>query len=63
MNEILFRIQQNVGAENATTSCKESGCEASLADVPFARVIVVANKAFPVNKMEGKRCDYILFFL
>ena len=52
-----------MGVENLATSCKESGCEASLTDVPFPRVVVSANKAFPAHKMGGKRCDYILFFM
>ena len=31
--------------------------------VPFPRVIVDANKAFTDHKIEGKRCDCILFFM
>lgn len=63
MNDILAGIEKKVGADNLATSCKEGGCEASLADVPFPRVVVSANKAFPAHKIEGKRCDYILFFM
>ena len=63
MNEILAEIRLRVGVENLARLCKEAGCEASLEDVPFPRVVVDANKAFPHHAMEGQRCDYILFFM
>lgn len=31
--------------------------------VPYPRVLVNANKAFTNHKIEGKRCDCILFFM
>ena len=31
-------------------------------DVPSHRVVVDADLAFPAHEMEGKRCDYVLFF-
>ena len=31
--------------------------------VPYPRVLVNANKAFTDHKIEGKRCDCILFFI
>ncbi len=32
-------------------------------DVPSPRVVVDADRAFPAHGMEGKRCDYVLFFV
>ncbi|MDE0297591.1 MAG: hypothetical protein OXN17_03060 [Candidatus Poribacteria bacterium] len=63
MNEILAEIRLRVCVENLARSCKEEGCEASLEDIPYPRVVVDANKAFPAQAMEGQRCDYILFFM
>ncbi len=63
MNEILEEIRTRVRQENLCDSCEESGCKASMDGVPFPRVIVDANKAFPSHKIEGKRCDCILFFM
>ena len=63
MNEILAEIRLRVGVENLARSCREEGCEASLEDIPFPRVVVDANKAFPDHAIEGQRCDYILFFM
>ena len=32
-------------------------------DVPPRRVVVDADRAFPAHGMEGRRCDYVLFFM
>ena len=63
MNEILENIQENMGEENLSASCEENDCIASLEDVPMPRVVVDVNKAFPAHRIEGKRCDYIVFFM
>ena len=63
MNEILENIQENVGEENLSASCEENDCIASLEDVPMPRVVVDVNKAFPAHRIEGKRCDCIVFFM
>ena len=35
----------------------------SMVDVPRSRIVVDADRAFPAHRIEGKRCDYILFAL
>ena len=63
MNEVLDGIRSRVGADNLSNSCVEEGCKASMEDVPSPRVLVNADLAFPAHNMEGKRCDYVLFFI
>ena len=63
MNEILEAIRSRVGEENLCDSCEESGCKASLEDVPLSRVLVDANRAFEAHQIAGNRCDCILFFM
>ena len=31
--------------------------------VPFPRVVVDADRAFPARHVDGNRCDYVLFFI
>lgn len=63
MNEVLDKIQSQVGADNLSSSCSRDGCQVSMADVPSRRVVIDADRAFPAHQMEeGKQCDYILFF-
>ena len=33
-----------------------------MTDVPSPRIVVDADLAFPAHKIEGKKCDFILFF-
>ena len=63
MNEVLDGIRSHVGAENLSNSCRRDGCRVSMEDMPPCRVVVDADRAFPAHKMEGKRCDYVLFFI
>ena len=62
MNEVLEKIRSRVGAENLSNSCRRDGCRVFMEDVPSHRVLVDADLAFPAHQMEGKRCDYVLFF-
>ena len=61
MSAALDAIHSEVGTENCVDSCSRDGCDVDLTDVPPARVIVDADKAFPAHGGEGSRCDFILF--
>ena len=63
MNQVLDRIRSQVGEENLTDSCGGDKCQVYMTDVPFPRVLVDADLAFPAHGMKGKRCDYVLFFI
>ena len=63
MNKILDGIRSQVGKENLIDSCREDKCKVYMTDVPFPRVLVDADLAFPAHDMKGKRCDYVLFFI
>ena len=63
MNEVLDGIRSQVGAENLSDSYIRDGCRVSMEDVPSRRVVADADRAFPAHRMEGKRCDYVLFFI
>ena len=63
MNEVLDRIRSQVGAENLSDSYIRDGCRVSMEDVPSRRVVADVDRAFPAHRMEGKRCDYVLFFI
>ena len=61
MSAALDGIRAKVGEENCDKSCSRDGCGVDLTDAPTDRVIVDADKAFPAQGREGKRCDFILF--
>ena len=63
MNEVLDGIRSQVGAENLSDSYIRDGCRVSMEDVPSRRVVADVDRAFPAHRMEGKRCDYVLFFI
>ena len=64
MNQVLDRIRSQVGEENLTDSCgRGDKCKVCMEDVPSCQVLVDADLAFPDHKIEGKRCDYVLFFI
>lgn len=63
MSEVLDEIRIQVGDENLGDSCRRNGCRVFMQDVPSRRVLVDADRAFPAHKMEGQRCDYVLFFV
>ena len=62
MSEVLDGIQTQLGAENLSDACSRDRCRVSMEGVPLPRVAVDADLAFPAHKMEGRRCDYVLFF-
>ena len=61
MSAVLDGFRSVIGAENCVDSCSRDGCDVDLTDVPPARVIVDADKAFPAHGRKGRRCDFILF--
>ncbi len=63
MSKVLDQIRSQVGTENLSTSCKRGKCGVFLEDVPSQRVLVDADLAFPAHKIEGQRCDFVLFFI
>lgn len=62
MNEVLDQIRAHIGDNSLADSCRRNGCRVSMQDVPSPRVLVDVDAAFPAHEMEGKRCDYVLFF-
>lgn len=63
VDEILSGIRSRVGTDNLTKTCSRDGCRVSMEDVPTSRVLVNADRAFSAHNTEGKRCDYVLFFI
>ena len=63
VGEILSGIRSRVGTENLSETCRKDGCRVSMKDVPTSRIVVDADRAFPAHNVEGKRCDYVLFFI
>ena len=63
MSKVLDIIRSQVGAENLSTSCKRGKCRVFLEGVPSQRVLVDADLANPAHKIEGQRCDFVLFFI
>ena len=60
-SEILEAIRSRVGVGNLSQSYRREGCRVSMEDVPYPRVSVDADLAFPSHGIEGNRCDLILF--
>ncbi len=63
MAETLDLIRDRVGRCFVIGSCKEKGCKASMEGIPRDRVLVSADKALPAHRIDGKRCDCVLFFM
>ena len=61
-SEVLATIRVQVGPDNLTRSCRSQGCRGSLEKIPDQRVLVHVDNAFEAHRIEGKRCDYLLFF-
>lgn len=64
-NNILDDIQSIVGPENISNSCKESGCEAYMTDVPHPRLLIDLQSVYSRRRDSSPqtRCDFALFFL
>ncbi len=60
--EFLAVIRARVGPDNLAGSCRSQGCRGSMEGIPAQRVLVHADNAFEAHRIEGKRCDYLLFF-
>lgn len=61
-SNVLASIRVRVGLDNLARFCRSQGCRGSMEGVPHQRVLVHADKAFEAHRIEGKRCDYLLFF-
>ena len=62
-SEVLDRIKSRVGEENLSQSHRREGCRVHLEGVPSPCITVDADLAFPAHRIEGSRCDLILFLL
>lgn len=62
-DDILSGIRSRVRTDNLSATCSRDGCQVSMTDVPASRIVVDADRAFPAHHVEGKRCDYVLFFI
>ena len=62
-DDVLSGIRSRVGRDNLSDTCSRDGCQVSMTDVPAHRIVVDADRAFPAHHVEGKRCDYVLFFI
>ncbi len=62
LNEALEEIRQWVGEREATSYTKE-GCRVSMANVPFKRVVLDVDRAFPTGSAKTNQCDLILFHI
>lgn len=63
VDTILSGIRLQVGTVNLSKTCSRDGCRVSMKDVPTSRVLVDADCAFSAHNIEGRRCDYVLFFI
>lgn len=61
-NAVLNEISKAVGTENLSQLRSRAGCRVFMTDVPSPRIVVDADLAFPAHRIEGRQCDYILFF-
>ena len=62
LHEALEEIRQQV-ADNKPTSYTKKGCRVSMADLPSERVVLDVDLAFPTDKADTNRCDFILFYI
>lgn len=63
VDDVLSGIRSRVRTDNLSDTCSRDGCHVSMTDVPAHRIAVDADRAFPAHHVEGKRCDYVLFFI
>ena len=61
--DLLDSLRSRIGADNLITSCGGRGCRVDMAGVPGPYLIVDVDKAFPAHRLEGPRCDRVLFLL
>ena len=61
--DLLDSLRSRIGAAHLITSCGGRGCRVDMAGVPAPHLIVGADKAFPAHRLEGPRCDRVLFLL
>ena len=59
--EIFEGVRDKVGDENLNSSCSRDGCQVHLTDIPPQRIIVDLDRAFQGNRIQGSRCDFIIF--
>lgn len=60
---VLDRIRSKVGTSNLSDSCSRDKCRVYMTDVPSPRVVVDVDRMFPDGRLDGKQCDYVLFFV
>ena len=60
--EVLENIRLAVGKKNLSKRIKGHSCKVDVEEIPSNRVLVNADLAFPARGIDGKRCDYVLFF-
>lgn len=60
--DVLEGIRSRVGRENLCKACIDAGCRAYMKGIPKQRILVNAEQAFDAHKIEGNRCDCILFY-
>ncbi len=63
LSEVLAEIRTRVDEDSLTDSCSGEGCAVDMTDIPDERVIVLVEHEFEFRKMEGRRCDRLLFFI
>ena len=62
LHEALEEIRQQV-ADNKPASYTKKGCRVSMADLPYERVVLDVDLAFPTDKAVTNQCDFILFYI
>ena len=61
--EFLDAVRSAIGTENLVPSCGGEGCGVDMAGVPTPRVIVDADRTCRSHRIEGGRCDRVLFVI
>ncbi len=61
LKELLAEIKEQVNQECLSNSCSGDGCRVHLTDVPSDSAIVNLECEFEQQKINTKRCDYVLF--
>lgn len=62
-HDVLDRIRSKVGTSNLSDSCSRDKCRVYMTGVPSPRVVVDVDRMFPDGRLDGKQCDYVLFFV
>ena len=63
LSEVLSEIRTRVDKDSLADSCSGDECDVDLTDIPDERVIILVEHEFALRKMEGRRCDRLLFFI